>query len=455
MKKHMVMALIISILLLSVFSNKETFKIEKDDEVVINPFMGFAPPAEGGPYVQPHSLVYANFSWKDLEPEKGFYDFEKIEEKYQFDYWKKNNKRLIFRIVLDYPGKVGHKDIPEWLYNEIDQDGTWYEHEWGSGFSPNYDNPKLIDYHKKLIEALAKRYNEDPYISFVELGSLGHWGEWHTLQQDGIQIPFPKLPVVEIYVKHYIENFTNKILLMRRPHQIAMDNKMGFYNDMFGRLDHTVQEFHSWVKNGYKFWLTGENHPPMPDAWRTAPIGGEFAPTRNWGDYFSSTAISSVMEQLELTHVSWLGPSSPANYSPSGEHQNAINRFLSKMGYHFRLTEARYQKAAKAGSKFSLEMKWENSGVAPFYFDWPLEISLANQDGKIVHKEKGAADIREWLPGEHSIKEVISIPRNLKKGVYEVNVAILDPDKEEPAIYLEMKGKRDDLRYKVGEINVK
>lgn len=452
----LLLILVILILLISFYIKKETFNIEKVDDAIINPFMGFAPPAEGGPYIQPHSLVYANISWRDLESEKGIYDFEKVEEKFKFDYWKKNKKRLIFRVVLDYPGTTGHKDIPEWLYQEINQDGTWYEHKWGNGFSPNYNNPKLIHYHKKLIEALAERYNKDTFVAFIQLGSIGHWGEWHTLQQDGIHISFPTIPIAETYIKHYIESFTDKLLLIRRPHQIALDNNMGLYNDMFGRSDHTVQEFHSWVTNGYNSWLTDdENHPPMPDAWKTSPIGGEFAPTQEWGDYFSTATISQVMEQLQLTHVSWLGPSSPVNYSQNGQYQDEINRFLKKVGYHFRLIEVRYQTDAKVGSKLSLEMVWENSGVAPFYFDWPLEISISDEKGDIVHKEEGTVDIREWLPGRHSIKESITIPRNLKKETYEVNVAILDPDIEEPAIHLEMKGKRDDLRYKIGEITLK
>ena len=34
-----------------------------------------------------------------------------------------------------------------------------------------------------------------------------------------------------------------------------------------------------------------------------------------------------------------------------------------------------------------MDMEWENSGVAPFYFDWPLEVSFANRNGKIVYKK--------------------------------------------------------------------
>ncbi len=96
---------------------------------------------------------------------------------------------------------------------------------------------------------------------------------------------------------------------------------------MFGKTDHTVQEFYSWVTNGYNFWQTGEYHPAMADAWKSSPIGGEFAPTNEWGDYFSPMTNSSIMEYLQLTHVSWLGPSSPVNYSPNGQYQNEINRF--------------------------------------------------------------------------------------------------------------------------------
>src|SRR5690606_37934946 len=106
--------------------------LDKTPENYSNPYMGFAPPADGGPYSQIHSLVYANFTWREMEPEKGFYDFATIEKKYKLDYWKQQNVKLIFRVVLDYPGKSKDKEIPDWLYEEIDQDGTWYEHKWGS-----------------------------------------------------------------------------------------------------------------------------------------------------------------------------------------------------------------------------------------------------------------------------------------------------------------------------------
>ena len=41
---------------------------------------------------------------------------------------------------MDVPGEEKHMDIPEWLYDKIEGQGTWYDMEYGKGFSPNYQN---------------------------------------------------------------------------------------------------------------------------------------------------------------------------------------------------------------------------------------------------------------------------------------------------------------------------
>lgn len=457
MKKLIIIIIVLIVLIPIAFkvlkkSSQVVFQPDVSDSVSVNPYMGFAPSADGGPYTQPHSLVYANFTWRDLEPEKGHVDFAGIEKKFKLDYWKKKNVKLIFRVVLDTPGDEKHKDIPDWLYKEINKDGTWYDHKWGKGFSPNYLNKTLISYHQKLIEKLAERYNHDPEIAFIELGSIGHWAEFHTLQQDGIYIPFPKLPVVEKYVNPYVKYFDNKILLMRRPHQIAIDNKMGLFNDMFGLKADTVDEFWGWVTKGYTFWLTNEKMPSMAGYWKQAPTGGEFAPTDHWEDYFSAAYFPETMKQLTLTHVSWLGPSSPGDYPQAGELQKNMNQFLAKIGYHFHLVKETHSDKANPGDSIDLKMNWENTGVAPFYYSWPLEISLADSAGKIVYKVLADTDIKKWLPGKQKVDESISLPSDLPAGEYHLCVAILDPATKKPGMNLEMAGKRDDGRYKLGKI---
>jgi hypothetical protein len=51
---------------------------------------------------------------------------------------------------------------------------------YGGGFSPNYDDPYMIDAMVTLIKKLASVYDGDNRIAVFQVGFLGHWGEHHT-----------------------------------------------------------------------------------------------------------------------------------------------------------------------------------------------------------------------------------------------------------------------------------
>lgn len=152
-------------------------------ESLVNPYIGYAPDARGSGYDLPFSLVHMGVSWRELEPEDGVYDFDGVEQAGQFDKWAAEGKKIILRVVLDYPGSTAHSDLPVWLYAAIRGAGTAYNGSLGMGFSPDYAEPALIEAHGRLMAALGERYNGDARIAFIELGSLGHGGEWHGLVQ--------------------------------------------------------------------------------------------------------------------------------------------------------------------------------------------------------------------------------------------------------------------------------
>ena len=54
-----------------------------------------------------------------------------------------------------------------------------YDSAVGKGFSPNYGDPVLLAEHERVVRELGRRWRDDPLLAFVQLGSLGHWGEWH------------------------------------------------------------------------------------------------------------------------------------------------------------------------------------------------------------------------------------------------------------------------------------
>ncbi len=433
-----------------------SFYPEETGQVLVNPYMGWAPWADQGPYTQPHSLVYINASWRELEPAKGFYRFDLLEQENKFDYWSSKNVKIILRIHMDYPRQWRHMDIPDWLYNETGRDGTWYNVPYGMGYSPNYNNKTLIKYHDLLIKALAEKYNTDGRIAFIALGSLGHWGEFHTWKSNSYEIPFPRTSASDQYVGQYVKYFTDKMLLMRRPFAIAKSNNMGLFNDSFGDERQTVSSFLDYITDGYKDSLTGQQHPPMPDFWKHAPSGGEFANYPGL-QYLNDSRIERTLEMARETHLSWLGPSAPIYGDYGGEIRTNSDLLLKTMGYRFVLMILTvHGDTFYSGDSLTIDMSWANKGAAPFYFNWPVELSIVGPDGNPMMVKTLDTNIRTWLPGEKVDLTGIrlDLPSDAVNGTYSVRVAIIDPATGAPAIDFPIKGEMADGTYEMGKIYI-
>ena len=436
----------------SIGTNKSITVYPKEiEDVLNNPYMGWAPQAEGGPYSQPHRMVYAGITWREIESRKNSFNWSDLEKKYKFNYWDNRNVKVILRVIMDLPGKAGHIDIPDWLYNEINGKGFWYDNpEIGAGFSPEYNNLILIASHEKLVKELGKRYGNDSRIAFIELGSLGHWGEWHTALTKNSKVSFPMNNISNQYAKHYVETFLNKKCLMRRPFEIASHNKMGLYNDMFGTPQTDI--WLSWINTGY-LDLCGQKQLPTPEFWKCGPSGGEFA-YGNAQSFLEVNSINESLRQVRESHTSWLGPCCPTNLPLGCAEQHNLNIIQKTMGYRFVVKSVSCQSTVIAGNTLALEMEWENKGVAPFYYRWPLEFSLSDDKGRIVTRWKAPEDIRTWLPGTKKTKEYFPIPVYLRGGSYTLCAAIIDPIKDKPGVDFAIKGRRLDGRYDLVHVKV-
>jgi hypothetical protein len=65
------------------------------------------------------------------------------------------------------------------------------------------------------------------------------------------------------------------------------------------------------------------------------------------------------------------------------------------------------------------------------------------------------ADIRTWLPGDIVYDGSVFVPGDLAAGVYELEVALVDPMSREPKIKLAIAGVAPDGWYPMGKIEVR
>ncbi len=444
----------------NVLHDTQGFIPAKIDDVLTNPYMGWVPLATNTEYEQPHSMVYAALLWSDLEPDaKGEYDWEGFEKRNNFEHWKSMGVKINIRFYMDLPTSVSHMDIPQWLYDAIGEDkGDFYECCVGKGFSPNYSDELLIAEHERVIAALAKRYNNNPDIAFIQLGSLGHWGEWHCWpyaeEESGPSGAFPGLSVSDRFVSHYVKYFSADKLTMRRPTWMGKDNGMGLFNDMFGEVPSTEAKDWGWlwwINNGYEDDL-GQLQPAMPDFWKKNVSGGEFA-NGNAALYLTDDTISETIRLAKVSHSSWMGPCCPASLEYNGIYQKHIDALAKNMGYRFVIESVAHEEKVLAGTTLSVNMTWQNEGVAPFYFNWPIAVGLADENSVVTYNTV-TEDIREWLPGSYEVKAEHVIPENISEGEYTLVVAIIDPATNKPGIKLAIEGLREDGWYGLDKVVV-
>ena len=415
-------------------SRRKTIKQYKESQAAFgNPLMGYAPSAWYNEVSEDISLLYMDITWAELEPEEGVYNWASIDEENQISRWRKEGKHLVLRFVCDIPGEEAHMDIPEWLYEKSGKAGKWYDGEYGKGFAPDYNNPTIISCHEQAVKALGEHFGQDGLISYVELGSLGHWGEWHVNYSEGIQ-RIPREAVRDKYILPWTEAFPDARILMRRPFASAEKYGFGLYNDMTGQPEAT-QSWFDWINNGGEYDQTGEKNVivPMKNFWKTAPSGGEFTSSLSMEEMLD-TNLSGTVEMIREAHTTFLGPK-----IPDENYVDGYKEVLKNMGYRLWISMAELKNTAK-GSR--LKLTWENSGVAPMYKEWPVYVYIEDESGKLVEKSRISIKISSLLPGEKATTltalETERLNSLLEKG-YRLSVGIEDPMTELPCVRFAME----------------
>ena len=415
-------------------SRRKTIKQYKESQTAFgNPLMGYAPSAWYNEVSEDISLLYMDITWAELEPEEGVYNWASIDEENQISRWRKEGKHLVLRFVCDIPSEEAHIDIPEWLYEKSGEAGRWYDGEYGKGFAPDYNNPTIISCHEQAVKALGEHFGQDGLISYVELGSLGHWGEWHVNYSEGIQ-RIPREAVRDKYILPWTEAFPDAMILMRRPFAAVEKYGFGLYNDMTGQPEAT-QSWLGWINNGGEYDQTGEKNVivPMKDFWKTAPSGGEFTSSLSMEEMLD-TNLSGTVEMIREAHTTFLGPK-----IPDENYVDGYKEVLKNMGYRLWISMAELKNTAK-GSR--LKLTWENSGVAPMYKEWPVYVYIEDESSKLVEKSRISIKISSLLPGEKATTltalETERMNSLLEKG-YRLSVGIEDPMTELPCVRFAME----------------
>jgi len=392
----------------------------------------------------PCSVVYLRFDWADAEPQEGQYNWKFIDD--VISAWQPQGAAVAMRVMTANAHSKGYYSSPKWLF---DAGCKGFEYRTGGGdptsggaaiprIEPDYADSIYLAKHAAFIAALGRRYDGNPQVEFLDLGSYGIWGEWHSKHPAPVAV---RKQIVDMYLKAFQKT---PLVFMTDDAEVlgyALAHGTGMRRDGVGSPWHE------------KNWIGSQRYagvPGMADAWKQAPVVFEWF--GNY-DYLESQkwSFDAAVNFMLSNHVSMINDN-VGRVPPEAAPQLAQLARLA--GYRFVLRQVGHEKLVRRGAALNVKMKWANVGVGKLYRPFELNLSLLDPAGQTVVHTTAIADVREWLPGEHDVAASIQIPPDLARGEYTLAVALTDPNHQHRPLNLAMDAPAKEGWYVISQTRV-
>ncbi len=325
------------------------------------------------------SVVYLRLPWAFLEPSEGDFRWSLVDTPAQR--WISRGKKVAFRFTtsenwLEYA-------TPHW----VEQAGAKMVRYTfpggpapdGAAADPVFDDPVYLAKLRNFLRAAGARYNGNPDVAFIDVGTFGLWGEGHTLMTQRLK-PEENERLARIHIDLHKEYFPDTQLVISDdvigPETPGDDFPLMRYCRERGI---SLRDDSILVQPGEKAYF----HAELARAfWPELPVVLEhehYGNTRKSGSWNGETLLRSVEEY----HASYLSIHwwPEIEWRENVETIRAVNR---RLGYRIVIPELTFPAGIVPGVPFEISIRAGNAGVAPPYRDLFPAYTLTDERGGIA-----------------------------------------------------------------------
>jgi hypothetical protein len=303
---------------------------------------------------------------------------------------------------------------------------------------PDYADPIYLEKHGAFLKALGERYDGRPDLEFLDIGSYGVWGEWHTKHPAALSV---RRRIVDLYVEAFRGT---PLVFMSDDAEVlgyALARGTGLRRDGVGSPWHEQ----NWIGSRKYAGVAG-----MADTWKTAPIVFEW-----FGDYpylqSRQWSFDAAVDFMLRNHVTLINDNI-GGVPPEAMPQ--LEKLARLAGARFVLRALTHERTVARGKRLRLQMQWANVGVGKLYRPCAIRLFLLDAAGQPVLSADAEADPRDWLPGEHRQVESLVIPAEVAVGGYTLALMFADPAEERRPFRLAIDAPEKAGRYELSKVNV-
>lgn len=327
------------------------------------------------------STVYLRLAWSFIEQEEGKFNWAILDTPAQR--WIDKDKKIALRITAD-ESSIRYA-TPEWV-KKAGANGF----NWGNNskfWEPDFNDPVFLEKVENFVAIMAKRYDGNPNIAYVDIGHFGLWGEGHTVATTHIDYGFEvKKKYVDIYCKYFKQSLlciNDDFAGPQKPGNHFPIIDYAFSKGVTLRDDSILVE-----KKGSPTWGQAAEGMPWYHAkmaqlfWPTLPVILE---TGHYGESIRDNAWSKelLLKSIEEYHASYMS----VHWWPHiflNKNRDVIDKINLRMGYRIRLKSISFPNQVKLGEPFKVSAAWANAGVAPCYPGGFPCLTLKDEQGGII-----------------------------------------------------------------------
>jgi hypothetical protein len=449
-------------------SPMQTITPAQTTEALINPGMGLYEGGTLNPDDMPADAWYRDLiaigyfrdDWAEVEPvREGEYRFDEYFGPI-FDLWVKQwHKRVAFRFMCSNMHSRLEYVTPKWVFDagvpSVVHKGLYVPRQ----VDPVFWDERYLAIQERFITDLGKYLDGRPGLEFIDIGSIGEWGEMHLSRWTP-----EELRRTGYTDDRYIAAYRRIIDAFARafPHTRVFLN----VGDFTAINDYAALRGLNFRQDG----LTPSG--PSADVGKRfyqpyAPkgvicnyefhSGYEEMQRRGWG--LRETFNKGLEDPISYLHlnVTWYSQLQ----HPPAELKECILDAARRIGFRFVLDRLTCNEVVRmdgaAPGRLVLQHTWRNLGVAPCYDSYALRWSLIDGGGKAVAQTltfpKQPTTL--WSPGESvALADMMPVPPATPPGVYHLTVEMVKP--EEPGVHIQLgiAGRDAEGRYGLGTVRL-
>ena len=427
------------------------------------------------------SVVYFRLAWNYLEPEQGKFNWSIVDGPAQR--FIDRGLQVAFRFTC-YEGHGRQYDAtPPWVRAAGAKGIMVTERDGHDYWQPRYDDPIFLKYLDEFLAAAARRYDGNPHVAWIDVGSFGIWGEGHT---KSYHVPYSH-EVRRTHVDLLAKHFKHTLIAVNDDLGGGLPGRNGTLDDIVtkpGRF--TLRDDSILVNPGARAYRSAYMAERF---WPHEPVileSAHYISPKQAGFWDNGAKYAEAVEAYRASYVSihWY----PREFL--NENRDFIHRLNLRMGYRLNLLEANWPAAIGLSDTFEFCTRWKNAGLAPCYPGGYVALTLKSRQGgivavwvdeswnvrdlgvdapglgsKVVEYDDGGLraggnafrrSLRLPVPGSAPIAELRSrftVPVVVKPGAYELFVSVGNGDGT-PGLALPLKESDDHRRYRLGVLSL-